>query len=320
MKQYVNNRRDFLKTASTGVIGAGMASGLLLSVPEAYGAQEKVKIAVVHNEKAITARNECDPKQSALMIENALLTLTGKQKPAEAWAALGVTKDDVVGIKVNCNAAGFNLYAHPELVYALCDSLSAVVRPNNIIIYERYTGELTRSGYRENKGTTGVRCFGADQGGGFHPKEGLTRIITDTCTKLINVPTLKAFGGEFVGSLCLKNHIGSLPPGEMSRCHGNTDFLNNVSSQPSIKNKTVLALCDGLRGTYRRSDPWYWGGIIASSDPVAVEYTALQIVNEKLKVEKASPNALPSYVKMAETTYQLGTCDPAKMDVQRTEM
>ena len=319
MKQF-HSRREFIKSSTAGIITAGMASGMLTTASEIHSAQDKVRVAVIRNEKAISERNVCDEKQAALMIDRGLSTLSGKQKPAEAWAALGVTRDDVVGIKVNCNSSGYPLYSHPELVYALCTSLSNVVNPNNIIIYERSTSELTRAGFRENKGTSGVRCFGAEEGGGFHPKEGLTRIITDTCTKLINIPTLKLFGGEFVGSLCLKNHVGSLPRSEMSRCHGNAEFISNLCSQPSIRDKTVLALCDGLRGTYTRGTPWFWYGIIMSKDQVAVEYNAIQAINEKLIAEKEQPNSIPSYVKVAETSYKIGTCDPAKMDVVRVEL
>ena len=319
MKQF-KNRREFIRSTSTGIIGISMASGALSSIYEAHGAQEKVKVAVCRNERAISSRNVCDKKQVVLMVENAFFTITGKKNPKEIWTYLGVTKDDVVGIKVNCNSSGFPLYAHPELVYALCDSLISVVPPNNIIIYERYTSELTRAGFPSNKSNSGIRCFGVEEGGGFHPKEGLTRIITDTCTKLINVPTLKAFGGDFVGSLFLKNHVGSLPLGNMSRCHGNTEYLCNICSQPSIKNKTVLALCDGLRGNYKRGSPWYWYGIIMSRDQIAAEYTALQVINEKLTEEKERTNKIPSYVSLAETAYNLGTCNPMNIGINKTVM
>jgi len=226
MKQK-QNRREFIRTTSTGVIGIGITSASMSSIPEAYAAAAKVKVAVLRNERAISNRNVCDQKQAALMLKKALFTVTGKTKPEEVWSNLGVTKDDVVGIKVNCNSANFRLYVHPELVYALTDSLSSVVKPNNIIIYERYTSELTRAGFRANKNGSGVRCFGTNEGGGFHPQKGLTRIVTDTCTKIINIPSLKAFGGEFAGSLFLKNHVGTLPPNQMSRCHGNTKFITN---------------------------------------------------------------------------------------------
>jgi hypothetical protein len=314
------NRRGFLRTASSGAVGFGLAAGIQSIPREGECAQEKVTVAVVRNPKAISERNVCDAKQAALMIEKALLTITGKQNAQEAWAALGVTKSDIVGIKVNCNGSGYPLYVHAELAYALTGSLSAVVPPGNIIIYERYTTELSRAGYRVNTNGPGVRCYGTEDGGGFHPQEGLTRIITDRCTKLINMPSLKVFDGGFTGSLFLKNHIGSLPPSEMSRCHGNTVFCTQVCSQPSIAKKTVLAICDGLRGTYQRSEPWYWGGVIMSRDQVAAEYTALQVINEKRRAENVQPFELPSYVKAAETAYRLGTCNPANINAVRMEV
>jgi len=314
------NRRAFIRTASGGVLGLGLAGGALLTPREGDCAREKVTVAVVRNPKAVSERNVCDAKQAALTIETALAAVTGKQTAKEAWAALGVTKDDIVGIKVNCNAAGYFLYVHPELAYALAESLSTVVPPGSIIIYERSTQELSRAGYRPNTSGPGVRCYGTGDGGGFHPQEGLTRIVTDRCTKLINMPSLKAFEGEFAGSLFLKNHIGSLPPAEMSRCHGNAVFCTKVCSRPSIKNKTVLAVCDGLRGTFQRSEPWYWGGIIMSRDQVAAEYTALQVINEKRRSENMQPYELPAYVKAAETAYRLGTCTPANINTVRMEM
>ncbi len=254
------------------------------------------------------------------MVEKALCSITGKTGPEEIWSSLGITKDDVVAIKVNCGGAAFPLYAHPDLVYALCDHLSNVVRPNNIIIYERNTFEMTRAGFEANKGDTGYRCFGTTDGAGYHPKERLTRIVTDLCTKLSNVPTLKAFGRRYVGSLCLKNHIGSLIPSDMPLCHKNQEFITAVSARPSIRNKTVLAMCDGLRGNYKRGVPWFWHGIIMGRDPIAVEYTAIQAINEKLAAENERPNRIPYYVKLAECEYELGTCNPAKILVEETVM
>jgi len=310
-------RRDFLKATSSKVICFGLASS---TIKKAYGAQEKSKIAVVRNERAIDNRNNCNQNEARLMLDKALFEITGQNNAQDAWTSLGVTRDDIVGIKVNCNGAAFPLYAHPELVYALCNSLSSVVTQNNIIIYERYTSELTRAGFRANKSNSGVRCLGTNEGGGFHPREELTRIITDECTKLINFPSLKTFEGAFAGTLFLKNHIGSLQPSHMSRCHGNTIFCTEVNARPSIKDKTILAVCDGLRGTYQRSTPWYWNGIIMSQDPVAAEYTALNVINEKRRQEKLRELNIPSYVKNAETKFNLGKCDPSKIDIRNIVM
>ena len=309
-------RREFIRKATAGIVTVGGVSGSLLK-SENVNAAAKSKVVLVRNERAINDRNECNKREVFLMLGKALTEVTGKEKPENIWATLCVTKEDIVAIKINCNKAGFPLFAHTELVYALCESLSSVVPPNNIIIYDRSTSELTNAGFRENKGNTGVRCFGADEGGGFHPQKGLNRIVTDKCTKLINIPSLKAFGDTFIGSLFLKNHIGSLPRNEMHKCHGNTEKVTQINAKPSIKNKTMLVMCDGLRGNYKRGVPWYWSGIIMSRDPVAAEYEAIQVINEKLKEEQENPNDVPSYVKLADSKYQLGTCDPANIETLR---
>jgi len=313
------NRREFLKETSKKAIALGAASYTFSTITESQTASEKAgktsNILLIRNKRAVDNSNKCNQEEAKKMIEMGLFSMTLKQDAKEAWASLGVTRSDVIAIKVNCNSASFSLYAHPELVYALCDSLAVVVPKNNIIIYERASGELKRAGFEVNTSSTGVQCFGSEQGGGFDQNEELTRIITDRCTKLINLPSLKVFGGEFAGTLFLKNHVGSLQRSHMPKCHGNTPFLSEVSSRPSIKNKTFLAVCDGLRATYDRKSPWYWGGIIMGRDPIAAEYAALSVINEKRKQEKIAEIDVPGYVKLAESKYSLGICDPSKINL-----
>ena len=38
---------------------------------------------------------------------------------------------------------------------------------------------------------SGIRYFGNDDGGGYHSRQRLTRIVTDTATKIINLASLK---------------------------------------------------------------------------------------------------------------------------------
>jgi len=313
------NRRGFIRSAAAGIAGLTAAGAALARPNTVTAAPGKAIVAVVRNGKAISDRNECNRAEVRRMIDTALGTVTGKTAAKEAWAALGVTKDDVVAVKVNCNSWTFLLSTHPDLVYALTDSLSEVVPANNIIIYERYTNELGRAGYRTNTGPSGVRCFGTEQGGGFD-SGGLTKIVTDAATKVINVPSLKAVDGDFGASLFLKNHIGTIPPNQMANCHGNALFCDQVCAQPDLKDKTVLAVCDGLRGTYKRGVPWYWKGIIMSRDQVAAEYTAHQVINEKRIAGRDRPIGLPSYVTKADTVYRLGTSDPAMIDIVKKEL
>ena len=58
------SRRDFIKSISKTAIGFGIASKHISTVAKAYGAQEKSKIAVVRNERAINNNNICDPKET----------------------------------------------------------------------------------------------------------------------------------------------------------------------------------------------------------------------------------------------------------------
>lgn len=311
-----NDRREFFRRV--GAFGLGAASLPLATESDAEAAPGgRSRVAVVTNQKAVSNRNVVDRGEARRMIDRALQIVTGKTVAKDAWAALGVTGADVVGIKVNCNTWTFLLHTHPELVYALCDSLSAVVPANNLIIYERYSSELSRSGYTVNTGARGVRCFGNDDGPGFRGE--VTRIVTDLCTKIINVPTLKGVEGDFAGSLFLKNHIGSIPVEHMTNCHGNADYCTEVCSRASIRNKTVLALCDGLRGTWKRGTPWYWGGIIMSRDQIAAECTALSVIDEKRTREGERALGIPGYVRRAGTA-GLGTADPSRIEVVRAAL
>jgi uncharacterized protein (DUF362 family) len=315
------DRRSFFQNTSSGIIGMGMASFLSVFPENSFGAPQKSRVISVRNERAVSNRNVCDEKEVGIMLDNALRALTGKKKPRQVWTALGLKPNDVVAIKLNCNGAAFPLYTHPELVNVLCASLSSIVPSNNIILYERYGKELDRAGFKINKGSTGVRCMGLDDGMGFSTEEGLTKIITNLCTKLINVCSLKVHDEtEFMTTLFLKNHIGSLIPDNMSKCHGNIHVLAEIHNKSSIKNKTVLNLCDGLRATYRPGTPWFWSGILASRDPVAAEYTALQIINNKRKEEGAAQFAIPSYVLAAEKEFNLGTCDPERIEEKNLKL
>ena len=165
-----------------------------------------------------------------------------------------------------------------------------------------------------------MRYTGTDQGDGFDAQEKLTKIVTGTASKIINLASLKCAEGDLVASLLLKNHIGSLLPEDMPKCHKDPDFLAEVCARTSIKSKTILNIVSGLRGTYRRSVPWYWGGIIMGTDSVAVDAAAIGVMNEKRALEKVDPLPLPEYLKIAEKKYNLGTTDPALIEQIKLEL
>ena len=299
------------------MVGLGTFSPLAGIRHTANASARKATVSIVRNEKAVSNRGVIDQEELSLMLHRALFSAVGEENVRRAWVTLGIEKHDVVGIKVNSNPNAFPRFVRSSVAYALSDSLikAQIIPPGNIIIYDRYTSELEDVGYRVNTSDTQIRCFGADENIGFAPDEGITRIVTDMCTKIINISALKTLDNQFAASLTLKNHIGSLPPDQMPKCHDNTELITLISTKPSIKNRTILAVCDGLRGTYKRGVPWYWKGIIMSCDPVAVEYAAHQVINEKRSAENSEPLAFPDYVRLADTKYGLGICNPANMEI-----
>lgn len=280
----------------------------------------KTRVVLARSPRAVNERNESSVVEANRLFERALLELTGAPAPAAAWKTLGLTPQDTVAVKVNCNHWTVSLSPHPPLLVALCRSLQTIIPANRIIIFEAAAKDLVESGFRINLSTGGVRYFGADQGGGYDPDERLTRIVTHTATKIINLASLKCVDGDLAVSIFFKNQIGSLVPEDMAKCHDDQDFLAAVSARPSIKGKTMLNICDGLRGTYRRGVPWYWAGIILGVDPVAAEAAAIGVINEKRSQENLSPLPVPGYLQIAAEKYRLGTRDPNKIELKRLDL
>jgi len=310
-------------TLLTVSLAATLAGALLLPAALATAAESKSTVVVARDPQSIDARNRADAARVTRLFERALLAFTGKGSAPEAWRELGLVPTDVVAIKVNCNDWTIRLSPHPELVTALTKSLATVIPENQIIVYERRTSDLKNAGFTPNTSAVGVRFFGNDEGGGYDPEQRLTRIVTKTATKIINLASLKTVDGSGVvakltnlvvggssdgfGMSCfLKNHVGSLVDEDMSKCHNDPDMLAEIASRPAIRQKTMLVLADGLRATYQRGVPWYWGGIILGKDPVAAETVAFQVVNEKRVAEGVAPLALPGHVRTADATYHLG--------------
>jgi hypothetical protein len=275
---------------------------------------------LARNAKAINERNQADAKETARLFDRALLATTGQKTAMSSWKTLGLGPDDVVAIKINSDNWTIGLRPHPELVTALCLSLQTVIPADHIIVYDNITENMKESNFAVNGSGSGVRYTGTDQGDGFDPQERLTKIITATATKIINLASLKCIDGDLLVSLLLKNHIGSLVPEDMKKCHNDPDFLAGVCARPSIRNKTMLNIVNGLRGSYQRGVPWYWGGIIMGTDPLAVESAAFAVINEKRIQEKVAPMPVPEQLKIAEKKYGLGTTDPAKIEQVKFEL
>lgn len=310
----MTNRREFIKQSGLGLLGLPLLTRGYLAGQESSGGV-KARVVVARDAQVVSDRNRCDPARLAILLDRALLALTGAADVPAAWHKLGLNSQDTVAVKLNCNTWTVNLFPHPELVQALGDSLSRVIPAQRIIFYERAGSDLRDGGFSVRHDGPGFRFYGNDEGDGYSLGEELTNIVSQTASKLINLCNLKTVeSGDIAASLFLKNHIGSLRDQDMPRCHNNSPFLAELNARPSIRNKTILNLCDALRGSYRRGVPWYYHGLVLGRDPIAAETVCYQIINEKRAQEGLQPLPQPQYLKIATEKYRLGSCRSQDID------
>ena len=106
----------------------------------------KSRVAYLENPNLL---NNYDPKPEPVKkaVASLLTTLTGKDKPADAWKDLGVSPGDTVAVKIAALGDTRTSTAQ-EVVNAVTASLvDAGVQPDSIIVWDKLERDLTRSGF-----------------------------------------------------------------------------------------------------------------------------------------------------------------------------
>jgi uncharacterized protein (DUF362 family) len=349
-------RRQFVKSTAAGAVAiysvpsAAIALNTVENDSKAGG--KKSRVVKVSHAGLINPDDSLNKKNAGVSIDKALLLLTGAGTMKDAWMQIfpGLKPEDTIGLKVN--AINRKCPAHPEVAYSIATSLidSLGVNPNNIIIWDRTTSELKKAGYIINKSDTGIRCFGTvekfsiarwvinskqeesggigydtsqpvDVGGGR--TSNLSKILTTMCTYLINVPVLKDHGEAGV-TLSLKNHYGTID--NPRDCHSNycDPFVAKMNQTPQIREKTKLIICDAVFGIYKGgplgAPQWQERAILASTDPVALDYTGLQIINEKRRQNGKDPVTKKAIHIKTAMAHGLGTCDPEQINLEEVSL
>lgn len=319
-------RREFLRQA---VIGGVLVTGLPRLIEAGEGASTskpgKSKIVIARNTSMLQG-DTADQKAIEKTLGRAICAFTGKPSPVVAWKSLFGPKD-VVGIKLNC-LFGPTVSTRPEFVNAVIAGLAlAGVTPANIIVWDRATRDLVKSGYTPNKTGPGVVYF-ADDGdwgedvtnGSFH---GRISKVLGRITALINMPIVKHHRGPGI-SCAMKNHYGSFHnPGEH---HGNgcDPYMADLNAIPQIKDKTRLVVADVLRpqadgGPGRdAATQWEYHSLIVGADPVAVDLQAYQIIEARRKelgLDSISVKAEKCLASAA--TRGVGTNDSSRIQIVR---
>jgi uncharacterized protein (DUF362 family) len=251
----------------------------------------KSRVVQIRNNAVFTTEKTVDITIALEMLTAAMLHLTGTSTPDRAWKTL-FKPDDVVGIKVNA-LGGRQIATHPGVVDAVIAGLTTAGIPEeNIIVWDRLTGELEKAGYTINTSDSGVKCFGTDKRYDPEPEiigsigSCFSSILSSRCTALINIPVLKDHDLSGV-SLSLKNFYGAIH--NPNKYHDNNcdPYIADLNTHTYIKDKLRLVVCDGLSMQYQ-GGPSYkpqWSSsyctLLLSRDPVAIDRIATILIEDE---------------------------------------
>ena len=307
------NRRKFGKTLLAGAAGITTGTAFPAVIPAAGSGKSQVVIA--RSPELIRENHDLNREKVFEVINRLLMQITGQQKPVAAWKML-FSPGEKVGIKTSCLPGKF-LSSSCGLVTAVTDGLkSAGLREKDILIWERTDRELIDAGFAITR--RGVNVFGTDNmaGGGYSDQVEISGSvgtcfsrIMESMDALISVPVLKDHDIAGV-SISLKNFFGAIH--NPNKFHGNTcnPYVADLCAHPFIKNKLRLTICDASRVQVHNGPAffpryaWDYGGLLAGTDPVALDYIGWQIVEKKrrelgLKSLRESGRE-PSYIFTAE--------------------
>lgn len=274
-------RRDFIR----GSVGATL--GFTLLGPDwlkgASGKSSRSSVVIVRDKNVMDTAMNVDKEILKNMLEQTLLHVTGKKNRNEAWLTL-VSPQDIIGLV----PTPLMNPTHDELIDVVKESLVSVGIPAENI--------------RNAQGRS---------------------VDLEPITALISLPGLKAHWLTGIGTV-IKNYI-LYSGAPRNYHHQNSTKLGEIWNLPQVKGKTKLILVDALHPVCDKGpqvDPryrWPYNGLIAGTDPVAVEAVCLKIIRTKREELRGEPWPLstpPICVEAADKIYKLGNSDLNTIDIE----
>jgi len=273
-------RRDFMRTTASVAFGA--AVGLKIEP------QTKTNVVLIRDKNVLVDNSAVAETSIQQMLDSAVMTLTGENDPVAAFRRL-IKPDDIVGIKSN---VWYHLPTPRELEKAIERRVLDVgVKKENISIDDR-----------------GV----------------LRDPVFQKATAIINARPLRTHYWSGIGG-CIKNLIMFAP--SPSRYHPDSCAdLALVWKLPVVKDKVRLNILCALTPQFHGRGPhhydrryiWPYQGLIAGTDPVAVDSVGLELIKAKRRDyfgKEIKFIALPKHIHMAEIKHNLGVSDLNKIEL-----
>lgn len=278
MEPKIITRRDFLRAAAGTTMAVALGSGIVGKAR----AEQTAKVVLIRNAEAVMDQSRMPAEVLQSMLDEAVRTLLGTDKPLEAWRKL-FKPSDIVGIKSN---SWYRLPTPKELEEAIRRRLlDTGVIQKNIDIDDR-----------------GV----------------LNNPVFLNATALVNVRPLRTHHWSGVGT-CLKNYIQFVPRPSDYHDEG-CSSLGKIWTYPIVKGKTRLNILSALtpqfygRGAnfFDKRYVWPYKGLIVGTDPVAVDAIGAHLLQTKRIAFFGEDRALdvaPIHIMAADKEYHIGVSD-----------
>jgi hypothetical protein len=259
--------------------------------------------------------NEANAEVVREMMARGMCTLTGTPTPEEAWRRF-FSKEDVVGIKVNCGGYPFVVSDYAIVAETVRQLMAVGIPPANIVVYERFQNQMDQVNYAPHL-PSGVQIVAAERANqntdisGYDPltyveanlfgeedtRSNMMRLVSRRLTKIINIPNVKDHGATGATG-CLKNiAYGSFSNVARTHLRGRShtySFVGQLAAVEPLRSRTVLQIMDGLRGVWHggpfartRTFVFYPKKIFFGTDPVAIDRLLLDLIDAKRKEQGA---------------------------------
>jgi len=289
------------------------------------------------------------------MVAVGINTLTGEMDEAAAWRHF-VGSNDVVGIKINTQAGPLQS-TRRSVVEAIARCLRvAGVAATNIYVFDRDPIQMRAAGYLK-PGTTnqmqevsiidgsgwepiayfqdnlagkliwGDLLFGKDLDPDLSKRSHLPKLVTETITKLINVPVLQNHDACGLAGCLYNLSLGMVDNTRRFETGGQRGdpMIAEICNMPALRGKLVLNVMDGLIAGYagglgfKPRFSWNYGALYFSTDPVAIDTLCVDALEGKGREARVPPiRPLATHIATANHL-GLGQSSPANIDLSETK-
>lgn len=287
-KKKTITRRDFIRGTVGTTLGMSIIKpdwvkkSLAGESPQKTGG--KSLVVLIRDENVLDDRMNVNKKILADMVDRLLLEITGKKNPGEAWLSL-LSPMDIVGLV----PTPLMNPTHQELLEVIKESLMTAGVPEENI--------------RNAQGR---------------------KVDLEPITALISLPGLKAHWLTGIGTV-IKNYI--MYSGAPRNYHyEDSAKLGEIWHLPQVKGKTRLIIVDALRPVCDKGpqfDPryrWPYKGLLAGTDPVALDAVGLRIIQAKRDQLRGEPWPIsppPICIEAADRVYKLGHSQLENIEIKR---